>query len=520
MKVIRRAVLVVVAVVTVSVGMVTGWYQWQNRRGTKTWADAQRDLRARGESLDRADFIPPSIPDDKNLAFAPLLVRMYQYRVDPKTGLLTFPAGSLANAEKVMDYPPFGKEGRVQGLQDWSTGHPLNLEKYQRHYQTREDFPHGSAAQTPAADVLLALTRYTPLLDELSHAAAERPLTRFPVNWTQTPASQIAMPQGNFVQAVCGALRLRACAELAAGKTEDAWRDIALGLRLCRGMAAEPTLIGQLVNLTSLKMLLQPVWEGLATRRWSATQLTDLQRQLSEADLIRGYKQAARGERASYLVPLMDELRTTEGMKGLLNSISEGSGDSAKYRQMVLLVPWCPHGWFEEAEAVLCRLDQQVVIDPVDPGAHRIDPRKIEAEQDIIGRLPVRWNTFVPKESLPLYSSVPIKVARAQAAVDEAVTACALERNFSERKAYPDKLDALVPTFLDYLPTDVVDGAPLRYQRTPEGRYRLWEVGWNGTDEGGVTAWEKGLTRTDDKRGDWAWQYEAVASSSSPGMGK
>ncbi len=492
------------------VGILAAWYAVENIRGQRLWAATCRDLQARGESLDRADFIPPAIPDDQNLAFAPLFVRLYEYKVDPATGVTTFPAGVSANGSKIMDYLPFGAEGRQPKTGEWTTGRPLELAKFQAYYRGRHDFPRAPEAGTPSADVLLALTRYTPLLEELACDAAERPLTRFPVNWTQSPASMLVMPHGNFIQIICVALRLRACAELAAGQTDDALRDIQLGFRLCRALVPEPSLIARLVETTSLKMILQPVWEGLAARRWSAAQLGELQRQVREVDLIRGYQWSARGERALFFIPLRTELRQTAGFKQMLNSISEGAGESSKNRLMVRMSSWFPGGWFDEAESMLCRLDQTVVIDTVDPGAHRILARKFDAGEAMIQALPITMTTFLPKVSLPIYSGVPSRVARTQAAVDEAATACALERFYLEHQAYPATLEDLAPSYLEHPPGDVIDGLPMRYAATPGGRYRLWEVGWNGTDENGKIVFYPKSSQPNDHESDWVWQYDAV----------
>src|SRR5579875_3682911 len=73
--------------------LVVLFYAEENWRGARAWAAAKRDLQARGESFDLKDFIPPPVPDDQNLAMAPLFVRYFQYEVDPKTRLLTFNQG-------------------------------------------------------------------------------------------------------------------------------------------------------------------------------------------------------------------------------------------------------------------------------------------------------------------------------------------------------------------------------------------------------------------------------------------
>ena len=57
--------------------------------------------------------------------------------------------------------------------------------------------------------------------------------------------------------------------------------------------------------------------------------------------------------------------------------------------------------------------------------------------------------------------------------------------------AEDERLQELVPAFLDKLPHDVINGEPLKYRREANDRFTLWSVGWNGTDEGRTIAWTK-----------------------------
>lgn len=70
-----------------------------------------------------------------------------------------------------------------------------------------------------------------------------------------------------------------------------------------------------------------------------------------------------------------------------------------------------------------------------------------------------------------------------------ALVAC--ERYRIRHGRWPESLQALVPEFLDKVPTDPYDGQPLRYRRLPDGAI-VYSVGPNRKDEGG--------TRTDAKR--------------------
>ncbi|MBN1675722.1 MAG: hypothetical protein JXR37_32060 [Kiritimatiellae bacterium] len=59
----------------------------------------------------------------------------------------------------------------------------------------------------------------------------------------------------------------------------------------------------------------------------------------------------------------------------------------------------------------------------------------------------------------------------------------------------PADLNELVPACLDAVPVDPFDGKPIRYRRDPDGAWRVYSVGPDGTDDGGVGA--PGATGTD-----------------------
>jgi hypothetical protein len=76
------------------------------------------------------------------------------------------------------------------------------------------------------------------------------------------------------------------------------------------------------------------------------------------------------------------------------------------------------------------------------------------------------------------------------------------------RGAYPESLDALAPQFIAKLPHDVINGQPLKYHRTTDGRFILYSVGWNETDDGGIVGLKESGS-VDINMGDWVWTYPA-----------
>jgi len=117
-------------------------------------------------------------------------------------------------------------------------------------------------------------------------------------------------------------------------------------------------------------------------------------------------------------------------------------------------------------------------------------------------RNPYRMITAI---ALPALLGQNGRIALKQTGLDQARVACALERFRLAKKAYPEVLTELTPTYLRQLPPDVVAGEAPRYHRTRQG-YQLYSVGLNGQDDGGQIAMSDGPgPRQNPDRGDWVW---------------
>ena len=132
----RYLVLGVLVAVAVAVAVViAAFYGFENWSGARAWERARRELAAQGESLDPADFIPPPVPDDANLAMIPLFARALDYRVDPQKKILTF--GPLRTANTPFRDMPYGHNGqKPKGAAPggWEAGQPLALTGIQQFY--------------------------------------------------------------------------------------------------------------------------------------------------------------------------------------------------------------------------------------------------------------------------------------------------------------------------------------------------------------------------------------------------
>jgi type II secretory pathway pseudopilin PulG len=86
--------------------------------------------------------------------------------------------------------------------------------------------------------------------------------------------------------------------------------------------------------------------------------------------------------------------------------------------------------------------------------------------------------------TLPSLGKIILQEARTQALLRLAATAMAVERYRHERGRLPVTLSDLTPQFLDGVPTDPFDGAPLRYRPLMRG-YEIYSVDADGRDDGG-----------------------------------
>ena len=137
-----------------------------------------------------------------------------------------------------------------------------DLRALQFYYRTilakTNGFPTAPLAQAPAADVLLALSKYDQTMEELRQAAA-LPDSRFPLNYTDDLPAEILLPHLSMLKQGCQVLELRAVAELQDGQSEKALADVKLMMRLMGSIRTEPFLISHLVRVGMCHMVLQPV---------------------------------------------------------------------------------------------------------------------------------------------------------------------------------------------------------------------------------------------------------------------
>jgi len=99
---------------------------------------------------------------------------------------------------------------------------------------------------------------------------------------------------------------------------------------------------------------------------------------------------------------------------------------------------------------------------------------------------PSRWHPFYAPSKLFFESEVSSVrlLAITVASTRAARVAVAVEQYSEASRRRPQRIDDLVPQYLDRVPADPFDGAPIRYSLEPDG-YAVYSVGQDGRDDGG-----------------------------------
>ena len=510
------------------VSLIVLFYVEEGWRGKRAWTALQRELAARGEKLDLASATPPPVPDDQNLAMAHVMARLLNYETN-SSGQVRMGSGRSAEAPSLRRLAPTGlrvlkmpkaswARQEFTDVTAWQTYFRLPYEK--PYYSVRSNrfvtkpvepqFPVAAEAQTPVRDVLLALSKFDAVLDELARAAAERPLARYPH----------AYELGNFAQGhtqwilrdVAQVLRLRAVARLHDGQVAAAFADVELAFRLADSPRHEPWLHSHVAfRHAMLTDALQPVWEALARHQWTEPQLAALQQRLAQLNLLAERAVVLRGETAMWVDYLHYVRQLATGRANKFHALRGEPQDFGEKFWLFVIRRFYPLGWLYQDEVLTYR-----ILHPPDASA---GSRGRAAGPDLTEIMDPFFVIFMVPRLREVRDWTASKFPYFQTLMNQATIACALERYRAAHGEFPENLELLTPAFLPEVPQDVASGQPFRYRRTADGQFVLYAIGSDGVDNGGRPAkvefdW-KGSLGGQSGPGDWVWSYPASPRSPS-----
>jgi hypothetical protein len=523
-------------------------YIEENLRGKWAWNSFRREWEAKGEKFDWASFIPPQVPDEQNFGALPIWTNLFRYEWDPQQKRQVWRGGEFMSSFRLTwSRSDTNHPGDEPSTGDWQQQRRTDLVPWQAYYRATNvsradahpipvvrEFPVAPQPQSPAADVLLALSRDEANM-KLLREAATRPYVRYPVGYEPRADENVAailLPHLAKAKLVAQLCRLQAIAALQNGQTDLALDDVRLGLKLADSSGGDAFLISHLVRIVIFQITLEPIWEGLADHKWSDAQLVELEKLLGRIDYLADQQQGMRCERAG-AVSIADYLMRQRSFFGRnvfeeLWGMENGDEETVSFAKSMPNSVFCavPRGWFYQNDLTIARLHQELILPIVDERQRIIKPGVVRANDAELSRRLKERSPFnlLARLMLPALGRMAEKSAYGQVSVDLARVACALERHRLANGAYPESLAALAPKYLAEVPHDVINGQPLHYHRTDDGRFVLYSVGWNETDDGGtIVVGTPQRDRRDEDRhtlnrdeGDWVWSYTPVPMTVSP----
>jgi hypothetical protein len=456
---------------------------WSNRSSRNAWEEYKQELAARGESLNWKDFLPPPPPpDEENFAATPLLKAVgVRHKVDPIVW---------------GRFQALGLDSQMGKLGDWMIGRRTELKSIQEYVRSNANFSLPQAPGEPAIDVLASLKSVEDDLNELRQAA-RRPFAKLHVNYSDPVSSDIP----NFValRTLSYLISLRASAELALARTEDAFADVLVIHRLGDTASPEPNLVSAMICVAIRSLELQAFWEGWIEGRWSEQQLAGFQRLFSAVDLPAVANRALRGERAGVTTFVERSDNRT-----LATNLAWGV-PTWRNRLAEFGVRFSPRGWRYKNLLNYNRIMDRTYFSQWDEINRCVSPPKVqkaslELQSELSGSNPLRLPfNYLASVTVPNFSRALEVAVRNQTAMNQAALVCALERYRLAHGQYPESLEQLVPDLVQKLPRDLVGGQPLKYRRTQDGKFLLYSIGWNEKDDSGDP---------DKQNGDWVWPAE------------
>jgi hypothetical protein len=465
---IPRRILITLAILATLIAI---FYTEEDWRGKRAWEQCKRELEAKGAVLDWDKYIPPPVPDDQNFFKAPKMAEWFMGRNTTNDLYL-----------RMNDKKFAAINGSIGG------GNLITTVASAKEYLAWSD-------------------QFEPDFD-LMREALKRPYTWMDGDYSRP--YEIPIPNFKTMRVVAQTLAQRTHCYWMLGQPEKALRELTLlndsrriteGAPTCKPM----TLVAAMINVAITGLYVNTIADGLQKNAWREPQLVVLQKQLAEINLAPFVAQAFEAEPAGLC-------RTLETASlGKIMSVTSGSGSSRstwqKFKDLRLYkYDLVPRGWVYQNMALTARLDHPRV-GGFDLANNLIQPGKFK---DLARQMDAAFSgnanpyNFLAAIGNPNIIKATQTLAHNQTLVNEAQIACALERCRLVYGGYPPTLDALVPQFIEKLPHDIIGGQPLHYRRTDDGKFLLYSVGWNETDDGGQDV--SATSPLDFTQGDWVWK--------------
>jgi hypothetical protein len=488
------------------IALPTMTYFIENWRGERSWRQVVEAHAAAGDPI-YLSAAESQVADSNNFAATPLLAPLAHFRwTNDSGGQRRFLPVDVQGFERIQaiqlpkrkeDPKLFPTDNSEYALLMRRRDGRIDLAEWQKLFRETPGFNLPKEPDSPATDVLLALSRWNAELSELE-SASRRPQCHFKNHFDDWPG--LWAPYISPMQAFGNIVELRCAARLAVGKVDEALADIEFEERL--GMARNERapfrdhLFADRIKTAATHMY----WEGLVDDRWIPDQLVHLQSIFEARNPRPEMLRALQADRWNAILELEHFLEEA-------GPIWKDRPDWPTFEDSFrgLLEVATGRGWVRQNEiTVVSQYDlwssvQRLWLD----GDMTSPDAVIELKNEVLTARPIAYR-FLADYLLQDRFVASMTVADRLVAISRmAVLSCALERFHIEKGKYPDSLDDLKSEFLPTLPLDPCNGMQFVYKSTQDGRYSLYSVGPDGEDDGGVSS------SGQSSNFDWVWPTTA-----------
>ena len=335
-------------------------------------------------------------------------------------------------------------------------------------------------------------------LDLACIAALSGPI-RFDLNASHGMAMLLRHLPG--IKNLAQTLGQRAVQELHDGNTSEAWTNLIASTRLVSAWEVEPTEVSHLVRFGCAGIVFNTTWQMLQTNVWTDAQLSQLQREWESVVFFKdlpettaftraGTVSLCQGERNEPLILGMTTMEMIRSPKYGWNTLTS-LWQQMRYRRT---------GSYEDEKRLLLHYrDRELEMQAAIQSKTWSVMQQLPGVTNLVlfqSKHPSRMQCMINMKQLSFGFMQQGRSFLGSAVEAEArrrliITAIALERYQRQHGSYPKALTDIVENFPEGVPTDFIDGQPLRYRHTDDGHFVLWSVGLDGHDNGGRMAKRK-----------------------------
>ncbi|MFN0129989.1 MAG: hypothetical protein ACKV19_25270 [Verrucomicrobiales bacterium] len=483
--------------------LVGGAILAENILGARKLARVKAELAAIGIELDPHKIPSSRPPDAENFFTTPA-------RAALEKGAL--PAPTDKAVKRIAKWQPWADHSRFP-IQSVHSAMPTDWTGVRDLIANRDKAAGLTSTDDPVADLSQALERdLAPLLGELT-VARTRPHSHWvPDFMERVRGGEIAISVGiqwtDSIRELRTVLGLRTRFGVITRQPEQVSDSVLILLRLAEGTEAFGGIPASLTAVSLRRTALEGAWAAAEQRRAPGSTWHEWARAFASHRPLERLPQSIIED----MVLFESTSVSVRQPDGLMDLIYDRSNPPEPWRRAALRL--VPHGWadintanaLEAAGGLWSLLQDPSRPDRFTSSAWRTEVGRWVHQKDILRH---RWlvDLFVP-----IFPGTVSRVFQSHALCRLAEAACALEAYFRDHQSYPGSLEALVPAYLPAVPIDL-DGLWIRYDLDPaNGRYKLWSIGEDGVDDGGV---EKTDFPRPDKSprpwmepvGDWVWHY-------------